>query len=153
MESTLEIEEWIESIDKTMYDEIVVDGTEENYINFIKPKIIKYEELLKEFDEKFKLITPEIYNRYRQQLSISIYTNIDKAIDISEQISMKELSILYKSIYKNLKPFELDFQLDTKLIDIINFVRKTLKEQIKYWINPINMTNKTIETIQLFYDV
>jgi len=29
----------------------------------------------------------------------------------------------------------------------------TLKEQIEYWINPINMTNKTIETIQLFYDV
>ena len=30
---------------------------------------------------------------------------------------------------------------------------KTLEEQINYWINPINMTNKTIETIQLFYDV
>jgi hypothetical protein len=29
----------------------------------------------------------------------------------------------------------------------------TLEEQIKYWTNPINMTNKTIETIQLFYDV
>jgi len=27
-----------------------------------------------------------------------------------------------------------------------------LKEQINYWINPINTTNKTIETIQLFYD-
>ena len=30
---------------------------------------------------------------------------------------------------------------------------KTLEEQIKYWINPTNMTNKTIETIQLYYDV
>ena len=29
----------------------------------------------------------------------------------------------------------------------------TLEEQINYWINPTNMTNKTIETIQLFYDV
>ena len=28
-----------------------------------------------------------------------------------------------------------------------------LEEQIKYWINPTSMTNKTIETIQLFYDV
>ena len=28
-----------------------------------------------------------------------------------------------------------------------------LEEQIKYWLNPVNMTNKTIETIQLFYDV
>jgi len=28
-----------------------------------------------------------------------------------------------------------------------------LEEQITYWINPVNMTNKTIETIQLFYDV
>jgi hypothetical protein len=27
-----------------------------------------------------------------------------------------------------------------------------LEEQITYWINPVNMTNKTIETIQLFYD-
>ena len=29
----------------------------------------------------------------------------------------------------------------------------TLNEQINYWVNPTNMTNKTIETIQLFYDV
>jgi hypothetical protein len=28
-----------------------------------------------------------------------------------------------------------------------------LEEHINYWINPINTTNKTIETIQLFYDV
>jgi len=28
-----------------------------------------------------------------------------------------------------------------------------LEEQIKYWINPANRTNKTIEIIQLFYDV
>jgi hypothetical protein len=28
-----------------------------------------------------------------------------------------------------------------------------LEEQIDYWINPTNMTNKTIETIQLYYDV
>jgi len=28
-----------------------------------------------------------------------------------------------------------------------------LEEQIIYWINPVNMINKTIETIQLFYDV
>jgi hypothetical protein len=30
---------------------------------------------------------------------------------------------------------------------------KTLKEQIKYWLNPSNVTNKTIEVIHLFYDV
>jgi hypothetical protein len=30
---------------------------------------------------------------------------------------------------------------------------KTLEEHINYWINPTNMTNKTIEIIQLFYDV
>jgi predicted nucleic-acid-binding Zn-ribbon protein len=30
---------------------------------------------------------------------------------------------------------------------------KTLEEHISYWITPTNMTNKTIETIQLFYDV
>jgi hypothetical protein len=29
----------------------------------------------------------------------------------------------------------------------------TLEEHINYWVNPANMTNKTIETIQLFYDV
>jgi hypothetical protein len=29
----------------------------------------------------------------------------------------------------------------------------TLKEQIKYWIEPINKTNKIIETVELFYDV
>jgi hypothetical protein len=29
----------------------------------------------------------------------------------------------------------------------------SLEEQIKYWLNPVNMTNKTIETVQLFYDV
>ena len=28
-----------------------------------------------------------------------------------------------------------------------------LEEQISYWINPANTTNKTIETVQLFYDV
>jgi hypothetical protein len=29
----------------------------------------------------------------------------------------------------------------------------TLADQIKYWVNPKNTTNKTIEVIQLFYDV
>ena len=29
----------------------------------------------------------------------------------------------------------------------------TLKEQIIYWINPNNITTKTIEIIQLFYDM
>jgi hypothetical protein len=29
----------------------------------------------------------------------------------------------------------------------------TLKEQIKYWIHPDNITTKTVETIQLFYDL
>jgi hypothetical protein len=28
-----------------------------------------------------------------------------------------------------------------------------LEEQINYWINPVNKTDKTVETIQLFYDV
>ena len=28
-----------------------------------------------------------------------------------------------------------------------------LEEHINYWINPVNTTNKTIETIQLFYDM
>ena len=27
-----------------------------------------------------------------------------------------------------------------------------LEEQIKYWMDPLNVTNKTIESIQLFYD-
>jgi hypothetical protein len=30
---------------------------------------------------------------------------------------------------------------------------KKLKENIQYWIHPENNTNKTIETIQLFYDI
>ena len=29
----------------------------------------------------------------------------------------------------------------------------TLKEQIKYWIHPDNITTKTVETIQMFYDL
>jgi hypothetical protein len=29
----------------------------------------------------------------------------------------------------------------------------TLEAHINYWINPENTTNKTIETIQLYYDV
>jgi hypothetical protein len=27
-----------------------------------------------------------------------------------------------------------------------------LQQTIDYWINPLNITNKTVETIQLFYD-
>ena len=29
---------------------------------------------------------------------------------------------------------------------------KNLKKQIEYWCNPNNITNKTIEVIQLYYD-
>jgi hypothetical protein len=29
---------------------------------------------------------------------------------------------------------------------------ETLREQIHYWMQPENITNKTIETIQLYYD-
>ena len=32
------------------------------------------------------------------------------------------------------------------------FRLNSLKEQVQYWINPQNKTNKTIEIIQLFYD-
>ena len=28
----------------------------------------------------------------------------------------------------------------------------SLKQQINYWINPENVVNKTVETIQLYYD-
>ena len=28
-----------------------------------------------------------------------------------------------------------------------------LKQQIEYWINPENVTNKTIESVQLYYDI
>jgi hypothetical protein len=34
-----------------------------------------------------------------------------------------------------------------------NFRLNSLKEQITYWTNPENITNKTIEVIQLFYDM
>ena len=34
-----------------------------------------------------------------------------------------------------------------------NFRLNSLKEQIIYWTNPENITNKTIEVIQLFYDM
>ena len=30
---------------------------------------------------------------------------------------------------------------------------EVLEEQINYWINPLNKTDKTIEVVQLFYDV
>jgi hypothetical protein len=33
-------------------------------------------------------------------------------------------------------------------VERLNF----LEEQIKYWINPLNITNKTVEIIQLYYD-
>jgi len=29
----------------------------------------------------------------------------------------------------------------------------SLEEQIEYWSNPSNRTNKTIEVVQLFYDI
>ena len=29
----------------------------------------------------------------------------------------------------------------------------SLNEQIEYWINPINISDKTIETVELFYDI
>lgn len=33
-----------------------------------------------------------------------------------------------------------------------NGLLTALEEQIKYWMDPLNVTNKTIESIQLFYD-
>jgi len=30
---------------------------------------------------------------------------------------------------------------------------KVLEDEINYWINPLNSTDKTVEVIQLFYDV
>jgi hypothetical protein len=49
---------------------------------------------------------------------------------------------------------------DTKGICMVKKFKKsewekrldTLREQIDYWINPVNKTSKTVETIQLYYD-
>ena len=64
------------------------------------------------------------------------YTNQDKPITSCWGIDKRGICSVQKS---NQKEWKVRLQ--------------TLANQITYWINPDNKTNKTIEIIQLFYDI
>ena len=63
------------------------------------------------------------------------YINENKTITSCWFINKKGISVIKKT-----KQLEWDNRLNI------------LKNQINYWLNPNNITNKTIEIIQLFYD-
>lgn len=138
--------DWLLNIDDIMFKKIYVDGTEENYINQIQPILSKLEKLLVEYDT-FKFY----HNKYSTSKIELIVDNVYGALAVSEDIAIKELSLLYKQTCLYIKPFKFEFELDIELIDIINLIHKTLREPTEQSL--YNLTVKNDFLYQIDQDI
>jgi hypothetical protein len=142
------IQNWLlTELNTYIYESIEVDGTEQNYLTCIKLRIDNLKIVLDEFDNKFKLITPEIYQKYRSELEDKVNHIIMTAINRSEQIATTELDLIYKPLYLVLSEFEFEFELDMDLIPIIYQIHKSFRIQIESTPYIITIKNKFIYQI------
>jgi len=78
--SKTQILEFIVSIPKNMYDTLEVDGTQDNYNKVYIPKLLAYEQIMNEFDTKFKLLSDNIKNKYRDDIKTKLYEPLNVAM-------------------------------------------------------------------------
>lgn len=74
------ITEFLNNIDKKIYQEITTDGTKKVYDDDIVPRKDQLKLILQQFDTKFEKVEISIKQPYRQQIIDSIQPIIDKAL-------------------------------------------------------------------------
>jgi energy-coupling factor transporter ATP-binding protein EcfA2 len=90
-QAIIAIREWEEtSIDISKFNKIIVDGTQKNYDKCIQSIIDYRDDILKQYNSKFELTTPDIKieheNRIRSKFDNVIDEAINESITLSENI-------------------------------------------------------------------
>ena len=87
-----DISDFIKSIDESKYNPLIVDGTQKNYNSIIKLKLYS-EDILKKYDEKFKLfLIPEIRDMERDIIFNKFNKVINEGLTNSMKIANEELN-------------------------------------------------------------
>jgi hypothetical protein len=92
-------------IPKELYDELDLDGTQENYEELYIPREVKYRNIVDSFDKKFKLIPDEIKNKERHYMNEELRKPMKNALD----------GMLSKASY--IKNKELDIFIDFNILE------------------------------------
>ena len=145
-----DISDFIKSIDESKYNPLIVDGTQKNYNSIIKLKLYS-EDILKKYDEKFKLfLIPEIRDMERDIIFNKFNKVINEGLTNSMKIANEELNEVYKNKLNIYKFIEFDIRKDLKItyyyelqecinstpwLDIVKII---FMEQLQEKINIIN---------------
>ena len=84
--SKTQILEFIISIPKFAYNMISVDGTQDDYLQVYMPRFLQYENIMNDFDTKFKLLPDNIKNNYRVDIDNKLKEPLEQAM---KDIQMK----------------------------------------------------------------
>lgn len=84
--SKTQILEFIISIPKHAYNMISVDGTQDDYLQVYMPRFLQYENIMNDFDTKFKLLPDNIKNNYRIDIENKLKEPLEQAL---QEIKLK----------------------------------------------------------------
>ena len=145
-QALLSIKTWEDSIDYSKLSISVIDGTQGNYDTYIQPIIDYYTSVMKEYDLKFKLTTPEIKLEQEKRIRSKFDNFINKAITESE---LKSNNIMKSWLERIKHDFIFTIKFD-KLADVILAQLNNNYILLKDNIYTINCLTSTINT-QLDY--
>ena len=152
LQAELAINKFINSIDSSKYKlELYVDGTTQNYNDIIQTRMDYRDHILEKYDNQFKLTTPKIRDKNRQEIKAKFDKVINKAILKTEEIADTEIKKLFKeNISEQIFEFLLD-PTDTIECDFFNVIgileESPYLESIKKKYNLDNVIAKIITFI------
>ncbi len=108
-----DINEFINNIDKVMYEKIEVDGTQDLYDNNVVPRQKMMSDITRQFNNKFHLVDSKIKLSYYNKLLLDLEKPITEAVKTCERITMEK----YKEIDKQIGNYILKYVNDFSEID------------------------------------
>jgi len=102
--SKTQILEFIISIPKFAYVMISVDGTQDDYEQVYMPRLLQYQNIMDDFDTKFKLLPDNIKNEYRIDIDNKLKEPLDNALqEIIIKATQLRDNILYNTKEKSIE--------------------------------------------------
>lgn len=139
--SKTQILEFIINIPKFAYNTISVDGTQDDYMQVYMPRFLQYQNIMNNFDTKFKLLPDNIKNNYRVDIDSKLKEPLECAL---QEIKIKATE-LKDSILCNDSRIKIGkFELDTIDIAKIEEFYSYCITKINHIYEPIVMEQKAI---------
>lgn len=113
--SKTQILEFIINIPKFAYNTISVDGTQDDYMQVYMPRFLQYQNIMNDFDTKFKLLPDNIKNNYRVDIDSKLKEPLNNAM---REIIMKATELKDNILCDDSRIKIGKFALDTITIDI-----------------------------------